>query len=59
MAERKPQWPTTGDSTIATEATEFGAYADESSERGVIHASTISSINTIKAGFGSRIRREN
>lgn len=58
MAERKPQWPTTGDSTIA-KATKFGAYADESSERGVIHASTISSINTIKAGFGSRIRREN
>lgn len=56
MAERKPQWPTTGDYTVATKATEFGAYADEFNERGVIHASTISNININKAGS---FRREN
>lgn len=53
MAERKPQWPETGDSTIAAD---YGAYADEIRERGVIHASTISIYNLNKAGS---FRREN
>ncbi len=54
MAERKPQWPRTGDLTIAIDATDYGAYADEFNKRGILHASIISSYNINKAGSFSR-----
>ncbi|MCL5877667.1 MAG: translation initiation factor IF-2 subunit alpha [Candidatus Bathyarchaeota archaeon] len=47
MAERKPQWPETGDLVIATieTVTDYGAYAklDEFEKRGLLHVSEISS----------------
>ncbi|MGE5554904.1 MAG: translation initiation factor IF-2 subunit alpha [Methanocella sp.] len=47
MAERKPQWPETGDLVIATieTVTDYGAYAklDEYDKRGLLHVSEISS----------------
>jgi len=47
MAERKPQWPETGDLIIATieTVTDYGAYAklDEYEKRGLLHVSEISS----------------
>lgn len=47
MAERKPQWPETGDLVIATieTVTDYGAYAklDEFDKRGLLHVSEISS----------------
>ncbi len=47
MAERKPQWPETGDLVIATveSVTDYGAYAklDEFDKRGLLHVSEISS----------------
>lgn len=47
MAERKPQWPETGDLVIATieAVTDYGAYAklDEFDKRGLLHVSEISS----------------
>lgn len=47
MAERKPQWPETGDLVIATieTVTDYGAYAklDEYEKRGLLHVSEISS----------------
>jgi translation initiation factor 2 subunit 1 len=47
MAERKPQWPETGDLVIATieTVTDYGAYAklDEYGKRGLLHVSEISS----------------
>jgi translation initiation factor 2 subunit 1 len=47
MAERKPNWPETGDLVIATieTVTDYGAYAklDEYNKRGLLHVSEISS----------------
>jgi translation initiation factor 2 subunit 1 len=47
MAERKPQWPESGDLVIATieSVTDYGAYAklDEFDKRGLLHVSEISS----------------
>jgi translation initiation factor 2 alpha subunit (eIF-2alpha) len=47
MAERKPQWPESGDLVIATieSATDYGAYAklDEHEKSGLLHVSEISS----------------
>jgi translation initiation factor 2 subunit 1 len=47
MAERKPEWPETGDLVIATieTVTDYGAYAklDEYNKRGLLHVSEISS----------------
>jgi translation initiation factor 2 subunit 1 len=47
MAERKPQWPETGDLVIATieTVTDYGGYAklDEFDKRGLLHVSEISS----------------
>jgi translation initiation factor 2 subunit 1 len=47
LAERKPQWPETGDLVIATieTVTDYGAYAklDEFDKRGLLHVSEISS----------------
>jgi hypothetical protein len=50
MAERKPQWPRTGDLTIAIDATDYGAYANKIDKRGILHATIISSYNINKAG---------
>jgi translation initiation factor 2 subunit 1 len=47
MAERKPEWPESGDLVIATIeiVTDYGAYAklDEYNKRGLLHVSEISS----------------
>lgn len=47
MAERKPEWPETGDLVIATieTVTDYGAYVklDEYEKRGLLHVSEISS----------------
>jgi len=47
MAERKPEWPESGDLVIATieTVTDYGAYAklDEYNKRGLLHVSEISS----------------
>lgn len=47
MAERKPEWPESGDLVIATieSVTDYGAYAklDEYEKRGLLHVSEISS----------------
>jgi translation initiation factor 2 subunit 1 len=47
MAERKPNWPESGDLVIATieTVTDYGAYAklDEYNKRGLLHVSEISS----------------
>ena len=54
MAERKPQWPRTGDLTIAIDAMDYGAYANKIDKRGILHAAIISSYNINKAGSFSR-----